>query len=68
MHYLNRLLTATFALTLVAVPALSEDAETKAASITQMLVTLCLAGGSESVLTAEGNVELRSKIKARLSG
>ena len=69
MRYPYKLSAIVFALTFVVTQLLAEDtAETRAATITQMLVTLCLAGGSESILTTEGNVELRSKIKDLLTG
>jgi hypothetical protein len=42
--------------------------EAKTQTIKDALVVLCLAGGSETVITAQGDLELRSKIKDILSG
>jgi hypothetical protein len=54
---------------LCSAPALSQQTiENKAQTIKDMLVVLCLAGGSETVITAQGDLELRSKIKDILTG
>jgi hypothetical protein len=45
-----------------------QSIEAKTQTIKDALLTLCLAGGSESVITAKGDMELRSKIKDVLSG
>jgi hypothetical protein len=45
-----------------------EPPSTKAQEIKDTLVTLCLAGGSESSFTAEGDLEFRAKIKDLLTG
>jgi hypothetical protein len=53
----------------LASPAASQQAiEEKARIIKETLVVLCLAGGSETLLTAKGDLELRSKIKDILTG
>jgi hypothetical protein len=63
-------LAAFFAtLILGAVPAASQQSiEAKAQTIKDMLVVLCLAGGSETLVSAKGDLELRSKIKDILTG
>jgi hypothetical protein len=56
-------------LTLGASPAAPQATfEAKAQTIKEMLVVLCVAGGSESVISAKGDLELRSKIKDILTG
>jgi hypothetical protein len=50
-------------------PAASQQAvEARVQTIKDMLVTLCLAGGSETSVSAKGDVELRAKIKDILTG
>jgi hypothetical protein len=50
-------------------PADSQQSlEAKAQTIKDTLVVLCLAGGSETTVSAKGDAELRSKIKDILSG
>lgn len=49
-------------------PAFSQGIEAKASTIKDTLVILCLAGGSETTMTAKGDAELRSKIKDILTG
>jgi hypothetical protein len=60
-------LLAFFGLTLVlaAAPATSQQhtPEAKAQTIKDMLVALCLARGSGIIISAKGDLELRSKIK-----
>jgi hypothetical protein len=60
-------LVAFFGLTLVlaAAPAASQQhtPEDKAQTIKDMLVALCLARGSGTIISAKGDLELRSKIK-----
>jgi hypothetical protein len=60
-------LVAFFGLTLVlaAAPATSQQhtPEAKAQTIKDMLVALCLARGSGIIISAKGDLELRSKIK-----
>jgi hypothetical protein len=50
------------------IPASADAVSDKLDSIMKALKSLCLAGGSESVLSARGDVELRSKIKDLLKG
>jgi hypothetical protein len=58
-----------FALILDASPTLSEETITqKVSAIKDALVTLCLAGGSQTDITAKGDVELSSQIKDILTG
>jgi hypothetical protein len=55
--------------TLGIAPADSQQTvEAKVQSIKDMLVVLCLAGGSETVVSAKGDLELRAKIKDILTG
>lgn len=56
----------TFVLSATPVAAQSFDA--KAKTITDVLVTLCLAGGSQTEISVEGNLELRAKITDVLTG
>ena len=50
-------------------PALSQEAiDAKVRSITDALVVLCMAGGSETTISAKGDLELRSKLKDILTG
>jgi|ERR1700681_129585 hypothetical protein len=57
------------ALTLGVAPAASQQAiEAKVQTIKDALVVLCLAGGSETVVSAKGDLELRAKIKDILTG
>ncbi|NEJ10336.1 hypothetical protein GR238_33770 [Rhizobium leguminosarum] len=46
----------------------ADSLENKIQSITEMLVTICLAGGTETAFTAKGDAELRSKLKDVLTG
>lgn len=45
-----------------------QTVDAKVRSIADTLVILCMAGGSESTFTAQGDLELRSKLKDILSG
>jgi hypothetical protein len=52
-----------------AAPAVSQQSiEAKVQTIKDTLVVLCLAGGSQTTVSAKGDAELRSKIKDILSG
>jgi hypothetical protein len=52
-----------------ATPAASQQSiEAKAQTIKDTLVVLCLAGGSQTTVSAKGDAELRAKIKDVLSG
>jgi hypothetical protein len=42
--------------------------DAKVQTIKDALVTLCLAGGSETAISAQGDLELRSKIRDLLTG
>jgi hypothetical protein len=54
---------------LSASPAAAQQAvEAKVQTIKDNLITLCLAGGSETSVSAKGDVELRAKIKDILTG
>jgi hypothetical protein len=55
-------------LALCATPAASQSVDAKAKAITDVLMRLCLAGGSQTEITAEGNLELRAKITDVLTG
>jgi hypothetical protein len=65
--YIRLPLVAFFGLTLVlaAGPATSQQhtPEAKAHTIKDMLVALCLPRGSGTIISAKGDLELRSKIK-----
>jgi hypothetical protein len=64
-----RLLALLATLTLTAASAASQETiDTKVKSIKDALVTLCLAGGSETAISAEGDADLRAKIKDILTG
>ena len=52
-----------------ATPAVAQQSiEAKAQTIKDTLVVLCLAGGSQTTVSAKGDAELQSKIKDILSG
>src|SRR5438477_10533527 len=56
-------------LALGAAPAASQQSiEAKVQTIKESLVVLCLAGGSETIISTKGDLELRSKIKDILTG
>jgi hypothetical protein len=58
-----------FAMMALTAPVASQQAiEAKVQTIKDALVVLCLAGGTETVITARGDLELRSKIKDILTG
>jgi hypothetical protein len=48
--------------------ASEESLEARAQSIKDTLVVLCLLGGSETTFSAQGDIELRAKIKDLLTG
>jgi hypothetical protein len=48
--------------------AAQQDIDAKVKSLTDSIVRLCVAGGSETTISAKGDLELRSKIKDILSG
>jgi hypothetical protein len=73
MRFRDRLAVLFATLMLAAAPAASQQAneakaEAKAQTIKDMLVVLCLAGGSETIISTKGDVELRAKIKDILAG
>lgn len=61
--------TLSISIFLFVTGALADDGfEKKTQSITDTLVILCMAGGSESTLTSQGSLQLRSKIRDVLTG
>jgi|SRR5215831_21204028 len=69
MRFYSQLAAFVTTLILGAAPAASQQGiEAKAQTIKDMLVVLCLAGGSETFISAKGDLELRSKIKDILTG
>jgi hypothetical protein len=66
---LSGVLVALVAMLTLASPAVSQQSiEEKARIIKETLMVLCLAGGSETLITAKGDLELRSRIKDILTG
>ena len=59
---------AFLTLVLGTAPAASQSIDAKVQAITDALVRLCLSGGSQTEISAEGNLELRAKIKDILTG
>lgn len=71
MRFINRIGFWSLMLLIININVASfaqQTTEEKAQTIKEMLVVLCLAGGSETVMSAKGDLELRSKIKDVLSG
>jgi hypothetical protein len=69
MHRHTCLFISSIMPLLLTTSALAQDTvEGKVATIKESLLVLCLAGGTETSISASGDLELRSKIKDILTG